>query len=515
MTKKRLLIVGRIRFLCLLVLSCTHCQELHVTNLECFNDYESEMYCFWELSNPIISCSSNFLLNYTFEPHDLDSNDLPCVPENMPLDGISLAAKCICHINVSDIVAALVYTVEVKSNGKSLKNSTARLSQKVKPRAPTNVTVDLSELDTVIIWWDPGYSEENYLYNMLFFSIQITCKSDPTQVRNITLKQIEPYYTMNKRQLNRRYDYMVKVRSKANKGYNGVWSDWSSAAEWHNDYSLPIYQKEVMVAVGPSVVIFLTIVLSFFCITRYKKRWWDSVPDPKKSKLGTNIFTSQLAFSNIGPVAFAQTRKEPDANPFCRIDFKNLQSNCGSQDWRPLVLTPEYTSVERYFEILPLEDDETTNGSEYEVDEEYSWNVIHNPSIHKLFLDILGERPLVEEASNSKKNESHRMINDGLSFTEEQQCKLISCNRNPCDSEFKTFSESGFFGNDISSLPIMFPEKIDWLELMHHDDGSCDQTYTRAENLHTNYSNDIIQTDMCTAITYSSFANVVSSAERT
>ncbi|CAH2330707.1 interleukin-4 receptor subunit alpha isoform X1, partial [Pelobates cultripes] len=165
----------------------------------------------------------------------LDSSDLPCVPENMPLDGISLAAKCICHINVSDIVAALVYTVEVKSNGKSLKNSTARLSQKVKPRAPTNVTVDLSELDTVIIWWDPGYSEENYLYNMLFFSIQITCKSDPTQVRNITLKQIEAYYTMNKRQLNRRYDYMVKVRSKANKGYNGVWSDWSSAAEWHND----------------------------------------------------------------------------------------------------------------------------------------------------------------------------------------------------------------------------------------------------------------------------------------
>uniref|UniRef100_A0A8C5QZC9 Interleukin-4 receptor alpha N-terminal domain-containing protein n=1 Tax=Leptobrachium leishanense TaxID=445787 RepID=A0A8C5QZC9_9ANUR len=507
--------MAMICLLSLLLLWHACCQEFQVTNLDCFNDYETEMYCLWEVNDEKSNCSRDFLLKYIVEPPD-PSDELQCIPKNLPSDGSTLSTKCICYINVPVFVASLLYTVHVESKGKSLQNITFEPSLKVKPRAPVNVKVDLSESDSMMIQWETGYSNESYLYNMLYFNIDIISMKDSKEVRNIILQQMEPYYRMNKNQLTRGYNYTLKLRSKPNKLYEGVWSDWSPAVEWHHDYSLSLHIKETLLAVGPSVVIFLTILLSYLCVSKIKTQWWDKIPDPKKSQLGINILSTaqtwtfpsatQQTKSDIGSIIFSNSTKQKDANS--ASDFQKSKTDPKKQRCQTLVYTPERTCIERYFEVLPLDEEDIISVLEISDKEAVTdWEKLpagFNLSVDELFFDLFRQRSTFDETSHVFINESNRHENDWFYFTSEIQRQGIPNKKGQRDTGFKISSESERFSDAFASLSGLFSEtsgSSEWL--------SSDQSYTSAKDLKT-----INQTNTRMADEYSSFANVMSSLER-
>ncbi|XP_075421672.1 interleukin-4 receptor subunit alpha isoform X1 [Ascaphus truei] len=550
-----------IRFLWLLLffeaLSDAQSDRL-ISNLECFNDYDTEMFCSWERMNVKNDCSSDFQVMYAREPSKAEV----CVPENMNLGGAVLPDKCVCWIEVPFFLQPDTYTIEIESNGTLVQNITVKPSQTVKPKPPTNVTVDL-EKDGVMVRWHKGYPTENNLEPNLIFEVHRSNKQNPEEVNNTSLSQMEPELKIYNSLLKPGNDYIVKVRSKPSEKayYHGTWSDWSPEVEWHNDYT--IYELlKIFVPFSGALVVAL-ILLCYYCITIYKKGQWNNIPDPAKSLLAAEILQrlhGSVLKPDVNPDMLPLTEKTQsrpcgswlrklifrahDYNDTCnqstqRLDNYNTNGYLNlpqSGDLPRLVLEPEFTFVERFVEICPAEDDHQPSSIEVSEDDEDKEDPAHklefDSIIGEMFLDILGSHSLNVDTTTDENSEKDHVqhSNTPTPFINNQlACRNLdtfSFLREICQEEgsvtthFEHSLESGYHSYNCDNSPAELQTHSDQSKIFNFDQWSKNHqeslANTQAAYLMENYADDTSKADIFLDSGYNSFASAVSSStERT
>ncbi|XP_075035690.1 uncharacterized protein LOC142097601 isoform X2 [Mixophyes fleayi] len=367
------------------------------------------MFCLWKFPYSNINCSNDFRLEY----NNHEETTYECIPENMPRVDSRSPNECICHIKVDFFVASDVYNILVKSHGTSVQNITVVPPKKVKPKPPANVTIEHGDDETAIFRWDSRYTEEDYLFQKLFFAVQISSKQEPEEVKTTTLHQVESHYIIKNRLLRRGHDYIMKVKSKPNSiAYDGTWSEWSPSAEWHNDYNLLPHDIMAIIVPASGPVIFICILLCSACVSFCKKKWCNNIPDPARSRLVYNLLhTSQVPVlksemnCNILPNENKRSKKTIYDNRLKGFreqdeadqDSQNNNTTTGYQnlfkyaDMKNIVFIPELTVIERLVEICPIEDymSSINEPEEHLENDDGEDHLLECDFINQMFLDIL------------------------------------------------------------------------------------------------------------------------------
>ncbi|XP_069838134.1 interleukin-4 receptor subunit alpha [Dendropsophus ebraccatus] len=331
------------------------------------------MFCTWKVSTANTNCSQEFLLEYNLKK-DRTSY---CVPENVPLSDSRSPTECICYISVEYFVSVDIYYIQVKSHDGSSQNTIIKPSDKVKPKTPVNVTIEHGEDETVLVCWDSRYSNDHFLFRELIFEVQTSAMQDPKEIKVTTLHQGESCYRIKKRQFRRRQDYTVRVRSKPYNDYNGIWSEWSSAAVWHNDYDLLFHDKMVILIPSSALVILICILLCsvFSC---FFKKWLNTIPNPGRSQLlSTMMNRSQgpelksdinKSFCENCKMLISRNQGKTKQNSGILITPRpqNLFERAGV---KAFFVIPEITIAEKPTDISPLRDDTHSINEPAEEDE--------------------------------------------------------------------------------------------------------------------------------------------------
>ncbi|XP_041432229.1 uncharacterized protein LOC121397970 [Xenopus laevis] len=476
-------------------------EVFQIENLDCFNDYVKEMYCFWEISHFSGKCADRFRLTFTERESKADD----CIPENMQrADGFIYTNKCICYIPVDFIVAATSHKIEVKANGEVLEIKDIIAYEKVKPRSPTNLTLEHDNQESIKVHWNTGYLKNNPLHNQLIFQIQLVSKQDPKEVENISITQGERSYQINKRKL-KRGDYRIKIRSKPGINYlKGTWSDWAPGPEWHNDYSFS--NDEIMKVSMPisGILIIVLSLLCYFLVIICRKKWWD-IPDPAKSQLvQSKLFMPDIGYYSQEPVSESALHNnflplisnKPSSNItlvkwFNKRIFGEREErtrNCSYNGYRNIFdredlknsfLIPEFTEVEYIVDTCPLKDD-PSNASKDKREDKASEEMGDLPlgfdlSINKMFLDILNDKPFEPEAPVTETNDTTRhVVNKENAFQNQKDFSLFNeicmkqvsyvsqiatnsvCSYYNCmqDNAVVTEQSKYFFNNQDQSVPL-------------------------------------------------------------
>ncbi|XP_053551244.1 uncharacterized protein LOC128642489 [Bombina bombina] len=487
-------------------------------NVICYNDYEAEIYCSWTAANIGSNCSRDFLLKYTV--NNKPSSTTPtkdCIPINLK-PSVSSLPTCICSFSHDrDHFSVSTYcNIEILSAGKSLVEKNFPLFKTVKPWPPTNVSIDLTEKDSVIVHWNRSYPEDNYLRNVLIYEICVISKQQPKEGKtyNIT-DQKETHYKLNRKQLNRGFTYTVKVRSKAKGGkeeFDGTWSDWSSTAEWQNDYNLAISDVFWIVVPVSCLVSLVLIILCYLSIAMCKKKWWNNIPDPAKSKLALQkgLLNWDTHSTGSPPNKQRQKLKRPCTSWLKKWNFRtpifghlNQINNANShqnlsQRKYVQILIPEMTHVESNIRIQSLEDQENES-TEIQEEKDDNLNPLMDFSINRMFLDILEGSGCEMEVSAT--------IMDNIDKT---------------DDELDSFS---FFINTQSKdlTNIMYTSDNSAEELQIKCDSyksftavkccGCEQSYTTPAGSVQSLSEDLSMVKASVQSEYHSFDTAVSSSD--
>uniref|UniRef100_A0A8C5QW76 Interleukin-4 receptor subunit alpha n=1 Tax=Leptobrachium leishanense TaxID=445787 RepID=A0A8C5QW76_9ANUR len=505
----------------ILIVWSVHCPAYltqEVKKFDCFNDYENIFYCLWEVDTTSrINCSNDFLMKYEEERFEARGD---CIPQPMQTAESSINHKCFCQFHILYAGAQVVYNVKLESNGKLVLNDSFHLFWTVKPKPPFNITIDSSDLDSVIVHWDHRHSQ--YLKDSLIYELQFTSKQDEREVKTCTVAEGKRSYEINKRELKRGHDYLVKVRSSPNQNsYKGTWSEWSSTAEWYNDYGLSAIELLWIIIPSVSALIILLILSSHFGVKYCKKNWLDKIPDPAKSQLvkskkswmnpHVNCDRSKHMKKNLN-------NKIVRDNWLYKFIFKvRIEYDCNAQggtesdnpvygvvqDADQRILIPEIPVVENFVQMVSLEDENDTSGSNgtgCEAEETGTQRSELDTSVKNTLLKIAAsdfEGLLMDEMETFGRQGSSSTW-DGFSCF-----KHISQKE---DLHAECFVDDGYKPEiqNISGQSQLF--------CFEHFSGyqATSQPDTLSENLYKNFANEVCHSGICMDTGYNSFANLVS-----
>ncbi|XP_040297539.1 interleukin-4 receptor subunit alpha isoform X2 [Bufo bufo] len=374
-----------------------------ITNLDCLNDFDKKMVCFWEVMNGDTNCSSDFQLKYT----DFMETTEYCRDINNEYNGNTrLPDKCICNIKVTAFIAEENYHIEVLSQGQSVGNTTVRVFSTVKPKPPSDLWVNLTDPENGVAHWKSNY-ESSFIAGMLSFHIQFISKEDDKTVEEHFLSQLEPQFTFSKRQLRRGHEYRVRVRTRHSKGQQRkeIWSKWSPEFVFRNDYDLTIMDfKWVIIPVICILVIVLS-VFCYFCVLRTKEKWWNNIPDPARSKLAESQLIPKNHLKPTGKPsagksckclgklakALSKSKYEQVSKEYPAKDSLNFMGN--------FIFEPEKVDIESCIHLYPREDDNLHQEDSPEDDEEDIHLMPTDWSIGMMFDDILGKVETPEQVN--------------------------------------------------------------------------------------------------------------------
>ncbi|XP_073492861.1 uncharacterized protein [Aquarana catesbeiana] len=487
--------VVQIIFLLTLMMGSAHCNAQgrpNITDLDCFNDYLTEMFCSWRVLDPSISCSHNFHLEYRKRHFSVPSH---CVPENIAVADTMLYTGCICYIKADFFVASDEYNIQIRSHGISIANTTFLAALKVKPRAPVNVTIEHNG-ETAKVHWDSGYTKEDYLFQKLNYDVQITSKQDPTKVKRNTLSYLESQYIIRKRLFRKGHDFLLKIRSmpSINSLYAGIWSEWSPEIQWHNDYDLSAYDiiEYAMPVIGPAIVI--CILLCFVCGLICKRKWWNNIPDPSNSHLAmTMLHTTQVpgSKSDVNCSILPLGNNKKNKKNICKWLKKLISQNQDNTDKQPEthkstpcyncidqaavknVFIPELIAVERTLSLTSLVAD-TDLENEPQISKENNEEVqpLECDFINRMFFEILNtDSKQVKDLSDNlgTENMNGSLLLEDI-FYEDGKHKSLLSNYTRVNSPPETQSEDLNNGQEFCFLKDSSP-----FVLTPNSNGSCSE----------------------------------------
>ncbi|XP_073492855.1 uncharacterized protein [Aquarana catesbeiana] len=489
-----------------------------IKNLECLNDFDQKMFCFWEIAGSSSNCREDFALTYAHKKIHDDRNRGTCLDlQNEQLDGSAVPNKCICNIPRPFFVHGDIYLIEVESHGQPVGNTTIHICSTVKPSAPSNVRIEFQKEENVLVQWNIGY-ERNFIRTRLSYHVQILFKQGRKVAKEDWLTHLECRYEFHKRQLKRGEEYVVRVRTKPteNQGFSGPWSEWSSEAEWRNDYRLTILDlKNIIIPITCLVLICLIIVL-YVCFTRCKKNWWNNIPNPAKSKLAQSKLLQKQPLNPDGKSATKASCASFISRIFkahkSRCDKLTQQQNdkdyvniCGGHCYKTIFFEPEDEDIERCVKMYLIKESENPvqeDKMEYMVEDH-----LMEPgdlSIARMFFDILCD-------SSGIKVDTFGNFNTGTLFGGSGWMDSFGKKETQrCNSNVSAYRESGYSSYGSEDSPIDFLD-IDRLNTSYFDqwpDNEGDSIpYTSPGSVKKNclYSKG----DHLESFAYNSFANLL------
>ncbi|CAH2307277.1 interleukin-4 receptor subunit alpha [Pelobates cultripes] len=498
-----------------------------VTNFDCLNDYEEYSYCFWDVMSALkVNCTEDFLLKY--ENDHTNFSDI-CIPESQVMADIILPNKCICHLNIEDYFAPVVFSVELVSNETSLKKMDFHLSQKVKPKTPFNVTVKASDLENVFVQWDSGCKEGNFVRDMLIYELQFTSRQDPAEVKTTSSSEGKTCYEIDKRQFKQGHDYMVQVRSKVRPvpiGYNGTWSEWSSEAEWHNEYSLSL-TDQLQIFIPTICILIIAIIVACKCAVHFcKKNWLDRIPNVKKSQLAqSKLFTIQKPMmkpdGSCNHLKHEKKKRYGNAirgNWLYKLIFKvrneydyntngktetDCPTYCTVFETNQRILTLENENIETVLEICPLENEKNISESGDDEDGGFPTSELSS-SVKNTLLNIINSDSMFERSCEQQNSSSSW---DGFSgfgeFWQKEKSHV---------EQSENCSELGYHRYECDNSAVELKYKASQSQHSGFDQFSGTQQQPKsAVNLVKISLND--RFDVCMNTGYNSFANIVSGTQ--
>ncbi|XP_077305240.1 interleukin-4 receptor subunit alpha-like [Lithobates pipiens] len=474
-----------------------------ITNLDCFNDFHEKIVCFWEVVDSISNCSKDFVLSYEdFENkiricHDLQNEQEP--------------NKCLCNIPVSVFVVAERYEIRVESHGEPVGNTTIRIGSTFKPRAPSNVRVDFQEEGYGVVQWNTVYDELTTITDSLAFHVQIINKNNEKVTKEDIVRQAKPKYHFNKKQLTRGENYAVRVRAKAVEDLKGTWSEWSSETEWRNDYSLPILDRINIIIPIICIVLLCLIISSYICLTRYKKKWWDTIPNPEKSMI---VKRKPIQKHQLTPHK-KDAAKKSCGNFFNRI-VKAHKSRCSqltqhdtirhpfigiiNSDCKKFIFEPSNEDIERCFEMNPKEEDENNPVQEDQAEHKAEDLPLEEDlAITNMFFAILSD-------SSSLKLNTFENLHTGFYKEEKQQNNLNIPGLWKCGSH--NYDSDNFA---VDSSPNIDVVNMSCFDRWPHNEIDCIPYSPQASIKNDSYQS---KGNPLTSPGYNSFANSVSEARK-
>ncbi|XP_043945739.1 uncharacterized protein LOC122816783 [Protopterus annectens] len=298
--------------------SCGLCKAAEVFNLDCTNDYLSDMTCIWEADEGV-NCTTEYTLLYERQNKPLLNE---CIPSNSRIDDNILDTQCECNIKDLYFVAADNFLVTVMSHGEELLNNTIEVPDKIKPKPPYNLTVEKNADENFVLKWEHFYNG-SFLEHFLRFEVNYRRKQDPEKNSTVRESSNDKSFIIINSELEAKADYVAKVRVMPKINYNGEWSDWSPYIEWNTDYTISF--KDIFPIMMPMICFLLVIpIFMCYCGITYVKKIWSKVPNP---------FYSEAAKFQLYPVsATYDPGYKKDDVILSYFNFEDYPKHTGSLD---------------------------------------------------------------------------------------------------------------------------------------------------------------------------------------
>ncbi|KAG8145370.1 hypothetical protein E2320_011921 [Naja naja] len=265
----------------------------------CHTDFATELVCHWEV-DAVTNCSAEFKVLYHRE------STLAKKPQECPLQNErspGTAFRCVCVIP-GDKFKGLEYNISLartKNGAKVWSNQTWDMDLIVKPRPLVNLRVEKSKEDrTFILTWKRDYAVSNSLYTSAANYEVAYWPQNHTEKKLIVPEDSSHHRIFaDKLQSDTTYEASVRYGLKL---WGETWSEWSATTQWLNDFE-PSSEKEswIYIVALCGVIISLILFSYLFCL-RVKRKWWDGIPSPRKSKLAEDIIAGKwVGFPRVAP----------------------------------------------------------------------------------------------------------------------------------------------------------------------------------------------------------------------
>ncbi|XP_077134454.1 cytokine receptor common subunit beta isoform X1 [Ranitomeya variabilis] len=256
-------------------------------NLHCEYDGFTQMKCSWEVRKELSSMS--YMLYYKDGARNGTTKtsthgEKPC---NNPSRQMKYGTPYVlysCSFHIPSSQAHSSFHIQVRPQEelkifKPFKHIQTDPPTDLKMKDPVNYKYKLGWIPPVV-----AYPAIKLTYQLCFW------KQGDEECSDLLLVNVSgnvPEYYISSSKLSSSTNYTAKVRAKPENGsgFNGPWSDWSQSYSWKTDKAV----DSVAIIVSmffTSVGLFISAYLFFIYFKRLKQQWENSIPDPRKSKLG-------------------------------------------------------------------------------------------------------------------------------------------------------------------------------------------------------------------------------------
>ncbi|KAK9393364.1 interleukin-4 receptor subunit alpha [Crotalus adamanteus] len=363
-----------LRLLCLL----WHLVSSKNVQPRCLTDFATELVCRWEVG-AITNCTMEFKLLY--------QANFATKPQECPLEnerGPGTASLCICKIPGKKFKGVTYHLAlaRTENSAKVWSNLSLKMESIVKPRPLINLRVEKRNDRTFILTWKRDYSPSNTLHNPAAKYEVAYWRQNHTEEK-IIVPEDSSHYTIFADNLQSHSTYEASVRYGL-KLWGETWSEWSATCEWVNDFESNSEKKSWKSIVWLCMMIISLILFCYICFLWMKKKWWDVIPNPRKSKMAEDIMAGKLFW------VFGKMETAP-----CDSRRRQFPSKGGvSLPHQPLSVNQEPFLVPE--EVFLSEGSLTTGrsagdvkpGSPEEAEEEME-HIPHEDAVAGLFRDLL------------------------------------------------------------------------------------------------------------------------------
>lgn len=368
----------------------------------CTTDFATELVCHWNMV-AATNCTHEVRLLYAQEdsPHRVEDAPLPsvCIPENER--GSDSTPQCICSISRTEFRRTWFFLALEVNGTRTGPMAKMEADKIVKPRPLVNLTADTKKSDSVVLtWaWDAVYAKDNDLhldsptYDIAYWP---EGQQEKRSSHQMTDPEKQSYPIFVQRLSPGPYVASVRVRIDHLESF---WSDWSNPCKFHVESR---GDKLWLLILWLCALVMAVIFASYYCVARLKRNWWDSIPNPAKSKVTEDMTRKPLSAAK--KIRALEEGKAPLSDRQGR-DYENFPGSLGAAaspgpatgqqilqhggagTRLEVFLTPEVTLVESPVMICSHPSTNKAKGPEREV--QAATVSPHEDAMASLFMKIL------------------------------------------------------------------------------------------------------------------------------
>ncbi|XP_070617067.1 interleukin-4 receptor subunit alpha [Erythrolamprus reginae] len=345
----------------------------------CNNDFDTQLVCHWNV-DAVTNCTAEFRLLYQYSTN-FSGQLQECHLKNE--QGQDAASRCVCVIPEKKFknVKYNISLAWMENDGKTVwSNRTLDMVSIVKPKPLIHLRVEKKKEDrTFILTWKRNYTE---IFRSSSAAYQVAYWPKNHTEQKIIVPEDSSRHTIFADKLRPDSTYEASVRYQL-KLWGKIWSEWSAPCEWHNDFEPS--SKKISWKYVVCLCVITTICLIVFCYLFFlwmKKKWWDVIPSPRKSKMAEEI-TAGKWFRIFGKMETVPCRRPFPSKAGADLPHQPLSVN------REPFLIPEEVSLSEGSLTTDGSARGLKPGSPEEEAEEKAEQAPHEGAVAGLFRDLL------------------------------------------------------------------------------------------------------------------------------